>query len=291
MERDLWKLIVASLRRLPRSRPRNAQYDNRQVLAVYLWAALHQRSVDWATKREHWPMQAWRRQLPDQSTMSRRLRDPAIQQDLRHLLHLMQRYYQKGRLLIVDGKAFELHNRSRDRDAKVGWASGGYAKGYKLHAIIDDQQRVVNWRVTPMNKAETVVAAEIIRESSTAHLAPLMVGDRSYDTNPLHAATSELGVQLLAGRRKPNRDIGHRLHHPHRLRAIEFTENRGGWMWDYLRNRRQDIERFFSSLVCSGVGISHLPPWIRRKHRVTNWIGAKLVINAARIVRLRTLLA
>lgn len=289
MEHDLWRHIRAALRRVPRRRPRNAVYDNQQILAVYLWAALHQRPVDWATKRENWPMQAWRRALPDQSTMSRRLRDPRFQEDLRCLLQHMQRHFKKGRLLIVDGKAFELHDRTRDRDAKVGWASGGYAKGYKLHVIIDDQQRVVNWSVTPMNKAESIVAAEIIQDAPEADLARLMVGDRSYDSNSLHATTAARGVQLLAGRRKPNRTLGHRPHHAHRLRAIEFIERRGGWMWPYLANRRQEIERFFSSLVCSGVGISHLPPWVRWQHRVSNWIGAKLVINAARIVRLRTL--
>ena len=33
--------------------------------------ALYDRSINWACQRGHWPFQAWRRRLPDQSTMSR----------------------------------------------------------------------------------------------------------------------------------------------------------------------------------------------------------------------------
>ena len=36
MERELWKTIVAALKRLPATWPRNAEFSNRQVLAVVL---------------------------------------------------------------------------------------------------------------------------------------------------------------------------------------------------------------------------------------------------------------
>src|SRR5690606_20893057 len=51
MERELWRLIRESLRRLPRRRLRNAVYTDDEVLAVLLWAALHQRPVSWGAKR------------------------------------------------------------------------------------------------------------------------------------------------------------------------------------------------------------------------------------------------
>src|SRR5262245_35877000 len=91
MERELWKLIRWCLRRLPRRWPRGAVYDNREILAVYLWAALHDRPVSWACERASWPMQAWRRALPDQSTMSRRLREPELACDLARLVEIAQR--------------------------------------------------------------------------------------------------------------------------------------------------------------------------------------------------------
>lgn len=78
MERELWRWVRWGLRRLPRWWPRGAVYGNREVLAVVLWAALHNRPVSWACRRDAWPMQAWRGRLPDQSTMSRRRRDPRV---------------------------------------------------------------------------------------------------------------------------------------------------------------------------------------------------------------------
>src|SRR6267142_4907963 len=105
MERELWRGMVAGLKRVPRWWPRRGVYSNVQVLAVLLWAALHDRSILWATQRRSWPVQAWRRGLPDQSTMSRRLRDPRVMQDLGRLLPLLQR--RAGALrgpLVLDGK-------------------------------------------------------------------------------------------------------------------------------------------------------------------------------------------
>ena len=41
MERDIWLVIVAALRRLPRRCSAGQRYTNRDVVAVLLWAALH----------------------------------------------------------------------------------------------------------------------------------------------------------------------------------------------------------------------------------------------------------
>ena len=76
---------------MPRWWPRNASYSNREILAVLLWAALHNKPICWACLRSSWPLQAWRRRLPDQSTMSRRLRDPDVWGDLRRLIDEVQR--------------------------------------------------------------------------------------------------------------------------------------------------------------------------------------------------------
>ena len=106
MERELWRWVTWGLKRLPRWRPRGAVYDNRCVLAALLWAALHDRSVSWACRRDSWPVQAWRRCLPDQSTMSRRLRDPRVIEDLRALVRILQRRLgaDPDGTLLVDGK-------------------------------------------------------------------------------------------------------------------------------------------------------------------------------------------
>lgn len=285
MERDLWKRIVVALKALPRRRPANAVYDNTQVLAVLLWAALHDRPISWACRRSSWPPQAWRRVLPDQSTMSRRMRDGSLARDLTAVIERVQRALPEGRLLLTDGKAYALEDRTGDADALTGWASGRYARGYKLHVIVDDQHRLIQWAVHPMNHAEPTACRELIGRMHAPCRARLIVGDAAYDSNRLHAAVDARGLRLIAPRRKPHTGLGWRSHHPHRLQSIALTERRGGWMWPMLRAMRTGVERFFAGLVSSSVRAGHLPAWVRSLRRARLWIGAKLAINAARIAR------
>lgn len=291
MERELWKLIVAALKRLPPTRPRSAVYTNRQVLAVMLWAVLHDRPISWACARANWPAQAWRRALPDQSTMSRRMRSGSLRKELSSLLHHVQASLPDGRLVFADGKAFELSDRTSDPDAANGRGAGHMARGFRLHVVTDDRDRVLGWDVTPMNKAEMEVTREIVRAMPRPPRARMIIADAGYDSNKLYDAVASRGMRLIAPRRKRGRGLGWRQHHRHRLQAITLIEQRGGWMWPMLRTKRWTIERFFAGLVTSGVGANGLPTWVRRLHRVTLWLGAKLVINAARIARNHAALA
>jgi hypothetical protein len=287
MERDLWKIIVATLKRLPPTRPANAVFTDPQILAVYLWAALHDRPVSWATQRTNWPMQAWRRALPDQSTMSRRMRTDSMRTALNDVLMRVQHHVPDGRLLFTDGKAFAVGAYTTDPEAANGHGTRGYARGYKLHIITDDRDHVHGWDVLPMNKAESVTTQAIMRTMPPPRRARLMIADAGYDSNYLYEQVALRGMRLIAPRRKPRRGLGQRAHHDHRLSAIELTERRGGWMWPMLKKRRWQIERFFAGLVTSCVGAFGLPTWVRRLHRVRAWIGAKLIINAAQIARLQ----
>lgn len=279
MERDLWKQIVPALRRLPRRRPRNAVFHSQQILAVFLWAALHDRPVSWACRRSSWSPAAWRRKLPDQSTMSRRLRDPSVEEDLSQLLHHLQRALAPSSTLAVDGKALTVPNRTMDTEARNGWASGGYSRGYKLHAIIDASHRLLAFDVHPMNTGESVVARQMV-ERLEASPGTVLLGDSAYDSNPLHAACFTRGCRLLAPRRKPGTSVsqGHRQH-PMRLESIRMLESDNP---PPITRERQTIERYFSRLTVAG-GLFALPPWVRRLRRVRTWVAAKLAINAARI--------
>lgn len=283
MERDLWKRMVAALKALPRRRGRNCVYHNGQILAVIFWAALHDRPISWACRRSNWPIQAWRRALPDQSTMSRRLRDPGVEEDIAFVLDRLQRAWPAGRILFTDGKPFALRDQTGDADARVGRATGHYAPGYKLHIVIDDAHQVQGWRIYAMNKAESVVSRAIV-EQMPATQARLLIADASYDSNPFYNSAKARGIRLIAPRRRPHGGLAHgRQQHPDRLKSIRLTEQSNGPWWPRLRKMRWTIERYFAGMVSSGTGVSHLPTWIRRIHRVRAWIGAKLVINAARI--------
>lgn len=285
MERDLWRLIVLSLRPARDRRPRCAVYSYENVLAVLFWAALHDRPISWACKRENWPVQAWRRKLPSQSAMSRRLRDPEVLVWINRVLHRLQELLAStGQTLVVDGKAFAVGRHSKDPDAARGWGTGRYERGYKLHVLVDGQEKLLAWDVQPLNVAESSVARDLVRRSRIPDKAAFLLGDASYDKNPLFTVARWRGLQLVAPRRIPGARLGHRKHDPSRLTSIAFLEQCDPKP-DWFAARRDDVERFFGSLASFGAGLSHLPSWVRRLHRCRVWIGAKLVVNAARTLR------
>ena len=290
MERAIWRRTAAALKSIPPTRPRNAVYTDREVVAVYLWAALHDRPVSWACKRSNWPPQAWRRRLPDQSTMSRRLRRPTVLALVRRLLHVLQRESPPADVLLIDGKALEVSEYSRDPDARRGYGVRGFAKGYRLHALVTQEWQLLAWRVRPLNEAECTVAQGLLRDAVRAspHLrssGALIIGDPSYDSNRLHLRASTLGLNLIAQRRKPKKGVSKwRPHHRSRLRSISVTEGSGSpRRLRWLKRQRVAVEHFFGALASVGGGLSHLPAWARRKHRVELWVGAKVALNAARI--------
>jgi hypothetical protein len=285
MEREHWLWIRWALKRLPRRSPRGAVYDNREVLAVLLWAALHRRPIVWATRRRNWPMQAWRRRLPDQSTMSRRLRDPELDGDLQRLLTILQhRVGAPTDTLIADGKPLPVSEFTGDPDAATGYGAGRLGKGYKLHALIDSAMRLIAWTVRPMNEAECVVAAELIRDAAASGALPrnaTILADESYDSNPLHAQAAASGTRLIAPRRRPDRKLcKNRKHHPGRVEAVRFTETDERWA-DLRKRVRTTIERWFG-ILAGACGLYALPPWARRLGRVRLWVGAAIILDAAR---------
>ena len=287
MERELWIVLKWGLRRLPRRWPRNAVYHNNEIIAVLLWAALHNKPISWACRRSSWPVQAWRQRLPDQSTMSRRLRCPGVWQDLRLLLDRIQSRWGDasghGCTFIIDGKPLPVSNISGDPDAARGWGAGIYARGYKLHAIIDTESRLIDFEVCSLNTAESVVARGMVCGLDTEPPAE-MLADSGYDSNALHRVCEERGFQLIAPRRRPGTDLGWVKggHAAGRLRSIEMTEG-AGCAWERVhRFVRLGVERYFGTLASASTGLFALPPWVRRIHRVRAWVAAKLAINAAR---------
>jgi hypothetical protein len=288
MERELWRWIGWGLKRLPRWWPRGAVYGNRDILAVLLWAALHDRSILWACQRENWPVQAWRRALPDQSTMSRRLRDPLVLEDLERLVAILQRRGPTAAsTLIVDGKPLAVSEFTADPEAVTGWGAGRHAKGYKLHALIDSARRLLAWEVRPMKDSEQAVACELVKRAAARGVLPRdaeLLGDATYDSRHLYAAAEEAGLRLIAPRRLPGTGFDKsRVIHPDRLAAVHLLEGRPSAAAAF-KSRRATIERFFGVLATVGGGLHALPAWARRLHRVRPWVSAKLVLFIARSV-------
>jgi hypothetical protein len=209
--------------------------------------------------------------------MSRRLRTTEVQRLLHEMEERMARPQQNGEwVLTVDGKPLVVGSHSKDPDAEWGHVRRGWAKGYKFHAVYGQGCLPLRWEATPLNVAEPDVAAQMIPSLKPG--GGYILGDSSYDRNPLHDVSLAVGYQLVAQRKRPRAGLGHRRHSPGRLRSIDLLQEEFG---QALYRLREDVERQFAWLTNHGGGLAPLPNWVRRFHRVRLWIQAKLLVHAA----------
>jgi len=288
MERELFSELAGILRDVMRAQSRklNARftYSDDAIVRVWLWAVLHDRCVYWACRPANWPATERPKTLPSQPTMSRRLRSAS----LRAVLDAMERRLGHGRpggtIKSLDAKPLVIAGHSTDPDTpKLGHAYGRPARGYKLYALWGEREMPVAWHVASIEHSEVRVA----REHLLGQLHPgdrgLILADRLYDASSLHEAAAAHRHQLLAPRRRDGRGFGHRPQSPFRLRGLRWLGTESG---QRIHRRRDEIERRFAHLTGFGAGLTCLPPWVRRRHRVRLWVQAKLLINAVRIRRL-----
>ena len=306
MERELWSELNAAVAEVDASwrEPRRYVHPTAAVVRVHLWAALHDRPVSWACQAKHWlPLRP--SALPDQSTMSRRTRGKhgaSFEVFCRAVGEALERRNVKvnvnanaSRLLQLrrlDGKPLPVAAHSTDRDARWGRGAGQRCKGYKLHALTSAGRAMPEqWAVAPLDVDERVIARRFITRLDGAGY---VLADAMYDAADLHERCAAADHRLLAPRGKPGGGFGHRRQSRWRLRCVEQMEVPPGGSRFGRRlhgEHRGHIERDFGNLVGFGGGLTCLPPWARRSWRVRHWVHAKLLINAARIVRLARLRA
>lgn len=295
MERECWAELSAAISQVKAQWKESARVEHATALIVrvHLWSALHDRPTCWACDADHWTAHARPPRLPDQSTLSRRMRGK-WQKSFDAFCDAMARRLSGGgrpgaalglalRLLKrMDGKPLPVAAHSKDPDARWGRGAGQDSKGYKLHVIRSENAVMPEqWAVTPLDVDERVVARRMIKRLSGAGY---LLCDTMYDSSHLHDGAAAVNHQLLAPRRKPNTGLGHCYQSPHRLRCIDLLEPPGG-VSDFgtrLYERRRDIETRFGNLTSFGGGLCGLPPWVRRIWRVRAWVRAKLLIDAAR---------
>lgn len=212
--------------------------------------------------------------------MSRRLRTTEVQRLLHQMEEQMASHQQNGEwVLAVDGKPLVVGSHSKDPDAQWGHVRRGWAKGYKFHAVYGKGPAPLTWEATPLNVAEPDVAARMIPALKQG--GGYILGDSSYDSNPLHDISLAVGYQLVARRKRPRAGLGHRPHSRGRLRCMDLLRGNFG---QSLYGFREEIERQFAWLTNHGAGLAPLPNWVRRSHRVRLWIQAKLLIHVAYVL-------
>jgi Transposase DDE domain len=171
----------------------------------------------------------------------------------------------------IDGKPLTVGTYSKDTDAKWGKVGRGFARGYKIHALYGTARLPDAWETTGLNVSEPEVALRLL---PLAKGGGYLLGDKAFDSNPLHEAANRHGYQLVTERKRPGTELGHRRHSPGRLRSMELLRNDFGRA---LLRERGDVERAFGWLTNHSCGLAPLPSWVRRPHRVRQWVQAKLI--------------
>jgi hypothetical protein len=272
MDAELWKQLYRMVMEITNNqRPPKATYSDAEIVLTFFWAVLHDRPVYWACQKRNWPIWHRRRSLPNNSTMSRRLRTSSVKELLEWVEQELIALRPAMPYRWIDGKPLPIGGNSQDRDAGFGRAAGGNAKGYKLHAVADSSQGIVAWTIRPMNENEKKPAKELIPQLSPGGY---LVGDNAYDSNRLYDLAGERSIQLLSPRRR-NTQLGHKRHSVYRLRAANLLQTSFG---ERLLHQRADIERMFGQLTNIGFGLKPLPNWVRGLHRVTQWVQAKMIL-------------
>ncbi|MCD4831982.1 MAG: transposase [Anaerohalosphaeraceae bacterium] len=276
MESELFRKVYQIIMDLYRkTKLKRAKFTDADIVKVYLWAVLHDRPTCWACKKKNWPVYHRRQNLPDASTMSRRLRTVGVQKLLRNIEEKLKDTNQRNICRWIDAKGLLISNSSGDKQAGYGYAGGGMGKGYKLYAIADSRQGFVNWKIRPMNFSESKVARELVNEIEPQGY---LIGDSAYDKNALYDLAGSKSIRLIARRYcRKARGIGHRKHSPYRLDMLKRLDSK---FVDGLIRSRVGIEHMFGHLCNLSFGLKPLPSWVCGLFRVENWVRSKLIFYA-----------
>lgn len=276
MDREIWCSILVAINRAARQvKPtvRCPLFGDWLVAAMYFWTCSHDRPQGWACDPDHYGRLFRPRKLPSVSPFNRRLRTQSVQGILQRVHNDLAKIGLPTPLLIVDGKPLLVSPVTQDRDARCGHVTGGFGKGYKLHAMVTQDKRIIVWSVTALNVHETHVAQEMCAYLPPQRADALILRDGNYDAADLHKEVSRTGARLVV----PLRGMAT---HPVTLRQmgaarrehIKATTETPDLVKSILKIR-SGIERTFSMLTCYGGGLGPLPAWVRGLERVRRWVG------------------
>jgi hypothetical protein len=250
-------------------------YSDAVVVLIYFYAVLCDRSPRWAHDKRHWPLWLRRLEFPSYSQLMRRLRTEPTRRLIAQINDECRDRLPRCGEKFCDGKPLVVGGFSKDPDTAVGKVPDGWARGYRLHAIVDRCGAVDALEVTPLDVGEPTVTRRLVRCLDLAGV--LLRGDSNYDSNPLYRAVADRGGRLVAPRKKPGTGLGHCPHHPHRLRAVAELEGSAATLREH-RCHRVRVEQAFAHLTNLPFGLAPLPNFVRRLRRVRMWVAAKIAL-------------
>jgi len=293
-DREVWSKVLSSVRRAARSLPkprRRPVFPDWLIVAMYLWSVWHDRTLSWACERDHYGrLFRPRGKLPSVSRFARRVQSPRCRQVLRLVHADLSEMHLASPVSYLDGKPLTVSPVSKDRDARRGHVSGGFAKGYKLHAWATEDGRIPLWAVTGLNTGECPVA-----EGLCAMLPPLppeavVLADTNLDDRDLHKRVNAKGgvmvTPLKGGKKHPPEQGRHEVTLRQMgagRRALVEAWAKAPALLEHVMDWRDDVERIFSALTCAAGGLGPLPAWVRGTDRVSHWVGGKIILYHARL--------
>jgi hypothetical protein len=269
---------------------RDCTYSDGRILLLYCFAAMCDHSITWASNLKNWPLwcRAAIRHLPSRSQVNKRLKTESIGRWIAVIDAELRNRLPHGADQVGDGKPLVVGGFSRDPDARWGKTPGdGWAKGYKLHLIIDAVSAAIDaWQITPLDGGEaTVLRRDLIANCDLRGVT--LRADANYDSNPTYQAVAAAGGRLIAPRRKPGTGLGHRPHHPDRLRALAELERSPDAQANLRAHQRarSRVEQALGHLTNLPFGLWALPNHVRRLHRVQRWVSAKILLYHLHLIR------
>jgi hypothetical protein len=276
MDSELLSYLYHRLLHSPSARVEShSTYSNGLIALMFLHAASSDRSPHWACRRGNWPIWCQRLRFPSYSQFMRRLKSNAVSELIRQVNDESRARLPQSHEKFLDGKPLTVGGFTKDPDARRGHVPDGWAKGYKVHALVDAGGAIDAVEVTALNVGEPTVARRLIKGVDLHDV--LIRADSNYDSNALYAEVADQGGRLLAPRKKPGTGLGHHPNHADRLRAIAEleTDATGRKAHNHIRAR---VERSFARLTNLPYGLSPLPNFVRRLERVTRWVTAKITL-------------
>jgi len=303
VDRETWAAVMAAVKRAAKAVKRVGRkcvYGDWLIAAMYLWSVWHDRPLCWACERSsHYNTLFRPRRLPSVSQFTRRVKSDAVRRILQRVHDELAAVSLATPLSCLDGKPLTVSPVSKDRDAARGHITGGFAKGYKLHAWVTEDGRIPLWSVMPLNVAEQSVALALCARlpADTMPGDALILADSNYDSAPLHKAIAATTPARLLVPLRGQKQVGAGGHHEVTLRQMGAARRELLALWEkhpklaeHVLHFRNRVEGGFSALTSHGGGLASLPAWARTLGRVRRWVGAKIIMYHARL-RARKLVA
>jgi hypothetical protein len=282
--RELCSVVDREHKRLNRQLGKipKLQFSDALIVKMYLWALWFDRCLSWACQLSHYGRLFRPRKVPSISQFSRRVRSGRVELLLEKVFLAFAGAASPSGISYLDGKPLPVSSVSKDPQAARGHVAGGFAKGYKLHAWIDGDRRILRFAVMPLNQSEPPVARAILQAIAPMDHRALVLADSIYDGHELFAllASKNLGF-LPALRGIPKHPKAIEQSTPLRIEAVKAWQEAAG-VARYVYKSRMQAESVFGELVSTGGLLGPLPAWARGLARVRRWVGGKLILYNAR---------